>query len=281
MLLADGQNDCGDVGQALATLQASGIIFRHETVGFGITPTSPAATDLRHVATQTGGTYHHAADATQLADVFMEFVEHLQRHRPARAVRERAGSPSAPSGSLRPRVRSRRARDDGLTGLLGGFRVPERDATPSAYAVREPPATTTTTLPWRHRHRRVGTSNLEKPGYFGFGWHTGVGPRRRDGRRRPSAADRAVAAYATPTPAGLPCGADASGSPWRTWRDRDEDPERTYVVTSSSFRNLIARDLRSRVQERPRLRREVRGHGGRALLRHRAHHVRAMSFLLR
>ena len=30
-----------------------------------------------------------------------------------------------------------------------------------------------------------------------------------------------------------------------SWRDRDEDPERTYVVTSSSFRNLIARDLRS------------------------------------
>ena len=29
------------------------------------------------------------------------------------------------------------------------------------------------------------------------------------------------------------------------WRDRDEDPERAYVVTSSSFRELIARDLRS------------------------------------
>ena len=35
---------------------------------------SPAAADLRRVATQTGGTHHHAADATQLADVFMEFV---------------------------------------------------------------------------------------------------------------------------------------------------------------------------------------------------------------
>ena len=40
MLLADGQNDCGDVGQALAALQRSGVIFRHETVGFGITPNS-------------------------------------------------------------------------------------------------------------------------------------------------------------------------------------------------------------------------------------------------
>ena len=77
MLLADGQNDCGDVARAMATLQASGIIFRHETVGFGITPNSRAAQDLREVATQTGGTYHHAADASQLADVLMEFVDTL------------------------------------------------------------------------------------------------------------------------------------------------------------------------------------------------------------
>ena len=77
MLLADGQNDCGDVGQALASLKASGVIFRHETVGFGIMPNSAAAQDLRQIATQTGGAYHHAADASQLSDVFMEFVDTL------------------------------------------------------------------------------------------------------------------------------------------------------------------------------------------------------------
>ena len=76
MLLADGQNDCGDIGLAMAALKASGVIFRHETVGFGITPNSPAAQDLRQIATQTGG-YHHAADASQLSDVFMEFVDTL------------------------------------------------------------------------------------------------------------------------------------------------------------------------------------------------------------
>ena len=75
MLLADGQNDCGNIGQAMASLKSSGIIFRHETVGFGITPTSQAAQDLRQIATQTGGAYHHAVDANQLADVFMEFVD--------------------------------------------------------------------------------------------------------------------------------------------------------------------------------------------------------------
>ena len=75
MLLADGQNDCGNIGQAMASLTSSGIIFRHETVGFGIAPTSQAAQDLRQIATQTGGAYHHAVDANQLADVFMEFVD--------------------------------------------------------------------------------------------------------------------------------------------------------------------------------------------------------------
>ena len=75
VLLADGDNACGDVAQAMAELQAAGIVFRHETVGFGIEPTSDAARDLRDVATASGGEYHHAASATQLADVFMEFVD--------------------------------------------------------------------------------------------------------------------------------------------------------------------------------------------------------------
>ena len=75
MLLADGQNDCGDVDRAMASLKSSGIVFRHETVGFGIAPNSQAAQDLRDIATQTGGAYHHAVDANQLSDVFMEFVD--------------------------------------------------------------------------------------------------------------------------------------------------------------------------------------------------------------
>ena len=75
VLLADGQNDCGDIPAAMSQLQASGIAFRHETVGFGIQPNSQAADDLRAIATATGGVYHHAASANQLADVFAEFVQ--------------------------------------------------------------------------------------------------------------------------------------------------------------------------------------------------------------
>ena len=128
MLLADGQNDCGDVGQAMAALQASGTIFRHETVGFGITPNSAAADDLREIATNTGGAYHHAADAAQLADVFMAFVDTFSvidllgqfgRNAPAPT---RPDPPKADAGQ--------QGRDDGLTGLLGSFTAPSGDAPP-------------------------------------------------------------------------------------------------------------------------------------------------------
>ena len=132
MLLADGQNDCGDVNQSIATLKASGIIFRHETVGFGITPNSQAAQDLREIATQTGGTYHHAADATQLADVFMEFVNTF-------TVIDLLGqfgkSTSSPAPSP-PRNADTQAGSDegGMDGLLGSFKAPqETDPMPTAH----------------------------------------------------------------------------------------------------------------------------------------------------
>lgn len=75
VLLADGQNDCGDVKQAMATLQASGAIFRHETVGFGIAPNSSASADLRYIANASGGTYHHAQNAVQLGDAFDNILD--------------------------------------------------------------------------------------------------------------------------------------------------------------------------------------------------------------
>ena len=122
MLLADGQNDCGDIDQSIASLRSSGIIFRHETVGFGITPNSQAAHDLRGIATQTGGTYHHAADATQLADVFMEFVNTLS----VIDMLGRFGSnvQKSPGGSQRQKTGDQSPANPGsLAGMLGGFKA--------------------------------------------------------------------------------------------------------------------------------------------------------------
>ena len=134
MLLADGQNDCGDIGQAMAALQASGVIFRHETVGFGITPNSPAAQDLRQIATQTGGSYHHAADASQLSDVFMEFVDTLSvidmlgRFGPgSQGARESPASPTraaaAPTQGRAPRDSPKAAAKGGLSSMIGSIKA--------------------------------------------------------------------------------------------------------------------------------------------------------------
>ena len=83
-----------------------------------------------------------------------------------------------------------------------------------------------------------------EPGYFGIGWHTeshhDAGMTAVDQCRRQGG--------------GSVCSFNASGTSLRggcvglamaKWRDRGKDAERTYVVTSSSFRNVIARNLRS------------------------------------
>ena len=130
MLLADGENDCGDIRQAMASLKASGIVFRHETVGFGITPNSRAAQDLRDIATRTGGTYHHAADAAQLADVFMEFVDTFTVIDLLGQFGKGAASPT-PSPSPNPSGQPQ-ADEGSLSGLLGGFKAPPKGDPPSA-----------------------------------------------------------------------------------------------------------------------------------------------------
>ena len=137
VLLADGDNDCGDVGQALAELHAAGIVFRHETVGFGIEPGSQAAQDLRHVAVESGGAYHHAASAAQLAELFLEVVDPF-------TVMDLFGTispgpvagaaPSPGSGSAQSRGATEGERS-GVTSLLGMFGSAS-DATPSP----EPPS---------------------------------------------------------------------------------------------------------------------------------------------
>ena len=127
MLLADGENDCGDVSQAMAALKASGIVFRHETVGFGITPNSQVAQDLRDIATQTGGTYHHAADAAQLSDVFMEFVDTFT----VIDLLGQFGKTATPPAPLPSPDAEARADEDGLDGLLGQFEAPPQSEPPA------------------------------------------------------------------------------------------------------------------------------------------------------
>ena len=153
MLLADGQNDCGDVGQSLASLKASGVIFRHETVGFGIMPNSAAAQDLRQIATRTGGAYHHAADASQLTDVFMEFVDTLSvidmlgRFGPgSQGTRASPGPPQrtapAPTQGSASRASPKAAAKGGLSSMIGAVKAKPPAATREAAEVYVAVATT-------------------------------------------------------------------------------------------------------------------------------------------
>ena len=130
VLLADGENSCGDVSDALRQLRASGVIFRHETVGFGIEPNSAAALDLQNIATASGGEYHHAQDATQLGNLFMEFVNTFTvidmlgmfgggaaSGDPANQQGDSAGARKSPASS---------ARSGQVTNMLGQFRPKPR-----------------------------------------------------------------------------------------------------------------------------------------------------------
>ena len=92
-------------------------------------PNSPAAQDLRDIATRTGGTYHHAADAAQLADVFMEFVDTFTvidlLGQFGNGARSPAPSSPNPGGQAR-------ADEGGLGGLVGGFKAPPEGSAPPA-----------------------------------------------------------------------------------------------------------------------------------------------------
>ena len=85
--------------------------------------------------------------------------------------------------------------------------------------------------------------DTREAGYYGIGWHT------------ESHHDAGMAAVdACEAQGGEHCSFNAAGTSLRggcvglataSWRDRGMDAQRAYVVTSSSFRDLIARDLRS------------------------------------
>ena len=82
-----------------------------------------------------------------------------------------------------------------------------------------------------------------KQGHFAIGWHTeshhdagttAVGECKKQGGGNCSF-----------NPSGTSLRGGCVGLAMATWRDRGKEAERTYIVASSSFRELIARDLRS------------------------------------
>ena len=72
ILLADGDDNCGNISSVMASLRNKGIIFRHQTIGLEVNSNSKAARQLQSIATRSGGVYHHVKDHKQLPNIFKE-----------------------------------------------------------------------------------------------------------------------------------------------------------------------------------------------------------------
>lgn len=114
LLLADGDNNCGDVESVMAKLKAQGIIFRHETVGLDIAPNSAASRKLQAIATASGGTYHYAENHAQLASSFNEAIETM-------SMLDMLGTFGRPAPKSQSPGRQQQAPDSSMQKLLDSF----------------------------------------------------------------------------------------------------------------------------------------------------------------
>ena len=78
ILLADGDDNCGNIKSVMNSLRNKGIIFRHQTVGLEVNANSKAANQLRSIAKSSGGVYHHAKDHKQLPSIFKEALSAME-----------------------------------------------------------------------------------------------------------------------------------------------------------------------------------------------------------
>ena len=76
ILLADGADSCNDVSDQVARLKREGMLFRHETIG--LETDAKTSEQLRQVASASGGGYHHAARAEELAQTFKAATDNIR-----------------------------------------------------------------------------------------------------------------------------------------------------------------------------------------------------------
>lgn len=77
VLLADGNDSCGNVDNVLDDLSRRNILYRHEAVGLGIDSGSQAVQQLNAIADRTAGGYHNASDPKHLRRAFKDAFENM------------------------------------------------------------------------------------------------------------------------------------------------------------------------------------------------------------
>ncbi|PXY40377.1 hypothetical protein DMB65_12225 [Flavobacterium cheongpyeongense] len=78
ILLADGNDDCGNLESVLASLAKKEIIFRHETIGLGLDNNSTAQSQLKSIAQTTKGQYHNSSSSEELSVQFKNALENMK-----------------------------------------------------------------------------------------------------------------------------------------------------------------------------------------------------------
>ena len=72
LLLADGDDDCGNLDSVLSQLKKNNLLYRHETVGLEVS--GSAQRQLENIAAQSGGKYH-SATSQNLSKVFSDAMD--------------------------------------------------------------------------------------------------------------------------------------------------------------------------------------------------------------
>ena len=72
LLLADGDDNCGNLDAILSQLKQNNLLYRHETVGLEVS--GSAQRQLQNIATQSGGKYH-SATSQNLSKVFSDAMD--------------------------------------------------------------------------------------------------------------------------------------------------------------------------------------------------------------
>ncbi len=77
LLLADGDDQCGNLSPVLRSLKRRNILFRHETIGLEVAWNSESVNHLKEISNLSGGRYRHVTNKDDLLNIFEKAVKSI------------------------------------------------------------------------------------------------------------------------------------------------------------------------------------------------------------